>query len=118
MEYARKGDVLNYFIKKAKVEKKQIKESQIWTICKSVGQGLAILHKKNIVHKDIKPQNLLVMDDETIKVRFVRFKSPSFFSSFISYGPNSNNVTDKNVVYFNDADWRYGNFSFSSSLGK
>ena len=77
MEYARKGDVLNYFIKKAKLEKKQIKESKIWTICKSVGQGLAILHKKNIVHKDIKPQNLLVMDDETIKVRFL-FKSPLF----------------------------------------
>lgn len=37
---------------------------------KAVGKGLKMLHARNIVHKDIKPQNILMMEDGSIKVSF------------------------------------------------
>lgn len=55
MELAGKGDLLSNLIKKAKTNERIIEEKEIWRICRTVGQGLKMLHAKNIVHKDIKP---------------------------------------------------------------
>ena len=55
MEYASKGDLLTNLIKKAKMNERIIEEKEIWRICRTVAQGLKVLHAKNIVHKDIKP---------------------------------------------------------------
>ena len=68
MEYAQKGDLLRYFISNARERNTVIEEAEIWRICKSVAKGLSILHSRNIVHKDIKPQNILVMKDLSVKV--------------------------------------------------
>lgn len=69
MEYASKGDLLTNLIKKAKNNERIIEEREIWRICRTVVQGLKMLHEKNIVHKDIKPQNILMMEDLSVKVR-------------------------------------------------
>ena len=55
MEHAAKGDLLTNLIKKAKSDERIIPEKEIWRICKTVVQGLRMLHVRNIVHKDIKP---------------------------------------------------------------
>ena len=68
MEYAQKGDLLRYFIHSARETNTVIEEAEIWRICKAVAKGLSILHSRNIVHKDIKPQNILVMSDLSVKV--------------------------------------------------
>ena len=68
MEYASKGDLLTNTIKKAKSQARIIEEKEIWRICKTVIEGLQILHSNNIVHKDIKPQNILVLDDNSVKI--------------------------------------------------
>jgi len=33
-----------------------------------VCRGLGILHENNIIHKDIKPQNILLMQDGAVKI--------------------------------------------------
>ena len=55
MEYAAKGDLLKNLILKAKKSERIIEEKEIWRICRTIVQGLKILHSRNIVHKDIKP---------------------------------------------------------------
>ena len=68
MEYAARGDLLKNMIHKAKKNERIIEEREIWRIGKTVGQGLKMLHAKSIVHKDIKPQNILMMEDGSVKI--------------------------------------------------
>lgn len=43
-------------------------ERALWHVFRQVGCGLEYLHLQNIVHGDIKPQNLLVGDDGVVKI--------------------------------------------------
>lgn len=45
-----------------------LSEEQVWDIARQVLQGLKYLHDNNIVHGDIKPQNILVDDDGRVKI--------------------------------------------------
>ena len=81
MEYAQKGDLLRYFIHSARETNTIIIEAEIWRICKSVAKGLSILHSRNIVHKDIKPQNILVMSDLSVKVSVILWTWINFIDS-------------------------------------
>lgn len=38
-------------------------EKEIWKIIRDISNGLSYLHHRNIVHQDIKPQNILIDDD-------------------------------------------------------
>ncbi len=39
------------------------KEQDVWKLINDISSGIAYLHKHNIVHQDIKPQNILIDDD-------------------------------------------------------
>jgi serine/threonine protein kinase len=42
--------------------------AQAWFIIEGVGNALAFAHKNNIVHRDIKPGNIIITHDGTVKV--------------------------------------------------
>jgi serine/threonine protein kinase len=49
-------------------EGRRIPEECLWTIINHVGQGLEALHANQIVHLDIKPENIFVAADGAIKI--------------------------------------------------
>lgn len=68
MEHASKGDVLQ-LIEEHKEKETYIDEAVIWRLAKQMGQGLEYLHKQHVIHRDIKPQNILITVDDNFKVR-------------------------------------------------
>jgi len=84
LEYMSKGDLINYLKEKeelynnsntnnkpnknSKALKVTLNDMELWNIFRQVVSGLRYLHYQNIVHGDIKPQNLLVGNDGIVKI--------------------------------------------------
>jgi len=64
MEYADMGSILDYVLmedrRTHKIRRKWLDEHEIWTIMFETCMGLKHLHQHGIVHRDIKPGNLLM----------------------------------------------------------
>ena len=67
MEYCDGGDLYQY-IEKNKKKKIKIKEKTIWQIFIQMILGLHSIHKKKILHRDLKSQNIFLTKDLNIKI--------------------------------------------------
>ncbi|OMJ69099.1 hypothetical protein SteCoe_33267 [Stentor coeruleus] len=63
LEYAEKGSLFNIIRKRIKLS-----ENEIWPIFTQICVGLNYLHTKNLIHRDIKPDNLLINKDDIVKI--------------------------------------------------
>ncbi|KAG5185695.1 kinase-like domain-containing protein, partial [Tribonema minus] len=69
LEYMRKGDIMNVLSGDARrLVCDPMDDLGVWHIFRQVVQGLSYLHLQNIVHGDIKPQNLLLDDAHNCKI--------------------------------------------------
>ncbi len=39
-----------------------------WSILKQLGEGLSYAHSMNVVHRDVKPDNIFILNDGTVKI--------------------------------------------------
>ncbi|GMH45647.1 hypothetical protein BSKO_13604 [Bryopsis sp. KO-2023] len=67
MEYAPGGD-LSTTIKKHRVTRKPMHDDLIWKYFIQIVRGLQALHSVKIIHRDIKPGNILVTSDGVVKI--------------------------------------------------
>ena len=67
MEYCNGGD-LSQYINKNKQTKYLLEEDLIWNIFLKITIGLATLHKSNILHRDLKTQNIFMTKNLDIKI--------------------------------------------------
>lgn len=78
VEYMKKGDLVNVLKSRGMKGDGMQRESEssfqplpdieIWNIFRQVAAGIRYLHYQNIVHGDIKPQNLLIGEDQVVKI--------------------------------------------------
>ncbi|KAJ1340294.1 hypothetical protein BSLG_005067 [Batrachochytrium salamandrivorans] len=66
MELCEGGNLATYLDEFCKDE--PIDEPRIWRILADIAQGLRHIHQRNIVHLDIKPGNILISRDGTLKI--------------------------------------------------
>lgn len=64
MEYMRRGDLMQLLMD----NDEPMDDNDVWDILRQIIRGLKYLHDNNIIHGDIKPQNLLVSSDGLIKI--------------------------------------------------
>jgi len=67
MEYAPHGDLEDY-IRSFYSKRKKIDTKFVDTIIYQVSEGLKVLHKNNIIHRDIKTSNILIFNRNLIKI--------------------------------------------------
>ena len=67
MEYFNNGDLRRY-IDAYKNMKKPVPEEELWKLFFQSMSGLAYIHKNRIIHRNIKPSNLYLTDEKTIKI--------------------------------------------------
>ena len=67
MEYCNQGD-LEYFLKEQKKKVSHLSEEIIWNIFFQIALGIAYLHSKKILHRDLKSLNIFLTDDLKIKI--------------------------------------------------
>ena len=112
-ENAENGDLYN-LIEAYKINNKHIPEEELWTIFLQCMQGLAYIHEKGVIHRDIKPGNILMDNNLNIKIG-------DFGTAAVK---KENEKGNKNVQYLNahylsildKEDLQYGQ-TFVSSAG-
>lgn len=62
LEYCENGDLKNF------LNKRPMKEKNVRRFMKQIVSGLQYLNNKNVYHRDLKPQNILLTKDYTIKI--------------------------------------------------
>lgn len=67
MEYAPNGD-MSRIIKKQATARKPFEEMQIWKYFIQIARGINALHDMRVLHRDIKPGNIMVADGDVLKI--------------------------------------------------
>ena len=82
MEYCDNGD-LNTYIQNQKKIKKYLSENEIWNFFIQISLGLAYIHSKKILHRDLKPMNIFLTKKNEIKIGDLGV------AKFLSTNPNA-----------------------------
>ncbi|RYG63683.1 hypothetical protein EON64_15440, partial [archaeon] len=61
MEFCDRGDLQNLLRKARDKQVSGLREGVVWSICLQVMLGLQYLHKKHILHRDLKCANVFLM---------------------------------------------------------
>ncbi|CAD8209147.1 unnamed protein product [Paramecium pentaurelia] len=67
------GIALSTLIEQLKKNQCIIKESDIKTILQSLLIALAIIHQEQVIHRDIKPQNIMISQQHNYRVKIIDF---------------------------------------------
>ena len=62
------GSDLKKYIKEHKSQKKLIEKEKIFDLILDICEGLREIHSKNLIHRDLKPDNLFMTKDSKVKI--------------------------------------------------
>lgn len=93
MEYINNGDLYKY-IDMYNVLNAEIDENIIWSIAEKCLRSLVYLHRNSIIHRDIKPHNILL--DENMDIKLADFGVSQFNSGNLS----AQNMDKQGTVFY------------------
>lgn len=96
-DYCGSGD-LERVIKAAQKSNTRIPEDRIWSIVLQTLNGLRCIHRHNILHRDIKSQNILIADDV--------YKIADFGVSKVAHGSEMSKTAIGTPYYISPEIWR------------
>ena len=64
-EYCERGDIYHHLSMQMNIP---LNEEKIWKLCLEILSGLSILHKQNLIHRDIKSKNIFLTKDGHAKI--------------------------------------------------
>lgn len=67
MEYASEGD-FSGVIKKQQAQRRPFEEQEIWNYFIQIARGIGALHDMKVLHRDIKPGNIMVADGKRLTI--------------------------------------------------
>ena len=100
VENAENGDMKD-FINAHRKSGTQIPEEGLWNIFLQCMKGLAYVHKMGVIHRDIKPGNILMDNNLTVKIG-------DFGVSAVKKNKEGENDDNPNVQYLNASYMQYG----------
>jgi len=68
MELACSGDLKHCIRRQREHIRMGFPEEMVWNVCLQVCRGLAALHAKNVIHRDVKPANIFLCEQKFIKI--------------------------------------------------
>ncbi len=78
MEYCQGGDLYHYL----KAHTDLLHEDFIWILLAQVNEGLTYLHANKIIHRDIKPHNILFVDMYKLRIKIADFGLSTITNTF------------------------------------
>merc|ERR1719375_2615936 len=88
LEWASRGD-LKRVLKRAVASDVYLSEGQIWEYMRQLSSALSYMQKKRIMHRDVKPANIFLAEDGTLKLGDLglgRFFSSQTMEAFSKVG--------------------------------
>lgn len=67
MEYCENGDLSKY-LQRSKLKKKHLEEKTIWSFFIQICLGLAFIHGKKILHRDLKSLNIFLATKDKVRI--------------------------------------------------
>ena len=92
MTYCPLGDLNKYFWSKVLTRSKGLNLGEKIDIMEQVANGIAYLHSENVVHRDIKPDNILVFPDSKVTAKLSDFDLSKVFDPDVETSVMTSNV--------------------------
>uniref|UniRef100_A0A7C5YZI5 non-specific serine/threonine protein kinase n=1 Tax=Ignisphaera aggregans TaxID=334771 RepID=A0A7C5YZI5_9CREN len=72
--------------KKIKTPKDAFDERETIKLMKTLVDAVDYMHSKNVVHRDLKPKNIFIINDSSLNIKVIDFGTAKFYHSQIEYG--------------------------------
>ena len=87
-EYISGGQLIDYII-----SNRFFSEEMAANIMKQILSGINYCHSLNIIHRDLQPENLLLLSSSPLTLKIIGFGNSSLFSSFASIDSRFSNIS-------------------------